>query len=118
MTFLLIKLLFFSSVEVPEVPYSVKVMDKSGRSVQLSWSAPYNGNSPIKQYRIEYKIAKGGWDQDMEKVLVPGQQTEASVFTLKPATTYNIRIVAENEIGTSDPSDTVTIITAEEGIQF
>lgn len=63
---------------------------------------------------IEYKPSKSSWDQGMERVLVPGDQTEAGVFTLKPATTYHIRIVAENEIGTSDPSDTVTIITAEE----
>lgn len=35
--------------EVPEVPYGLKVLDKSGRSVQLSWVAPYDGNSPIKQ---------------------------------------------------------------------
>ncbi|XP_047359023.1 Down syndrome cell adhesion molecule-like protein Dscam2 isoform X4 [Vespa velutina] len=101
--------------EVPEVPYGLKVLDKSGRSVQLSWAAPYDGNSPIKRYVIEYKISKGSWETDIDKVLVPGsQQNVAGVFNLRPATTYHLRIVAENEIGTSDPSDTVTIITAEE----
>ncbi|XP_051153580.1 cell adhesion molecule Dscam2 isoform X7 [Leptopilina boulardi] len=101
--------------EVPEVPYGLKVLDKSGRSVQLSWAAPYDGNSPIKRYVIEYKISKGSWDSDIDRVVVPGsQQNVAGVFNLKPATTYHLRIVAENEIGTSDPSDTVTIITAEE----
>ncbi|VEN53580.1 unnamed protein product [Callosobruchus maculatus] len=35
--------------EAPEVPYGLKVLDKSGRSVQLSWVAPYDGNSPIKK---------------------------------------------------------------------
>lgn len=90
-------------------------MDKSGRSVQLSWAAPYDGNSPIKRYVIEYKISKGSWETDIDRVLVPGsQQNVAGVFNLRPATTYHLRIVAENEIGTSDPSDTVTIITAEE----
>ncbi|KAG8223601.1 hypothetical protein J437_LFUL004125, partial [Ladona fulva] len=250
--------------EVPEVPYGLKVLDKSGRSVQLSWAAPYDGNSPIRRYLIEYKISKvpprwileptdkafaqgsdakveckadgfpkpqvtwkraagdtpgdykdlkpnnpnikvedgtltinniqktnegyylceavngigsglsavilvnvqddvvynqsaggnstmdkrrpdlrdelgyiappnrklppvpgsnyntcdrikrGSWDVDIDRVLVPGQQTVAGVFNLRPATTYHIRIVAENEIGSSEPSDTVTIITAEE----
>ncbi|XP_020284780.1 Down syndrome cell adhesion molecule-like protein Dscam2 isoform X9 [Pseudomyrmex gracilis] len=101
--------------EVPEVPYGLKVLDKSGRSVQLSWAAPYDGNSPIKRYTIEYKISKGSWETDMDKVLVPGsQQNVAGVYNLRPATTYHLRIVAENEIGMSDPSDTVTIITAEE----
>ncbi|XP_033230988.1 Down syndrome cell adhesion molecule-like protein Dscam2 isoform X4 [Belonocnema kinseyi] len=101
--------------EVPEVPYGLKVLDKSGRSVQLSWAAPYDGNSLIKRYVIEYKISKGSWESDIDRVVVPGsQQNVAGVFNLKPATTYHLRIVAENEIGTSDPSDTVTIITAEE----
>ncbi|XP_036142493.1 Down syndrome cell adhesion molecule-like protein Dscam2 isoform X1 [Monomorium pharaonis] len=101
--------------EVPEVPYGLKVLDKSGRSVQLSWAAPYDGNSPIKRYVIEYKMSKGSWETDIDRVLVPGsQQNVAGVFNLRPATTYHLRIVAENEIGISDPSDTVTIITAEE----
>ncbi|CAL7934268.1 unnamed protein product [Xylocopa violacea] len=101
--------------EVPEIPYGLKVLDKSGRSVQLSWAAPYDGNSPIKRYVIEYKISKGSWETDIDRVLVPGsQQNVAGVFNLRPATTYHLRIVAENEIGASDPSDTVTIITAEE----
>lgn len=94
----------------------MKVLDKSGRSVQLSWAAPYDGNSAIKQYKIEYKPSKESWEKDLDPVLVPGQQTEASVFNLRPATTYHLRIVAENEIGMSDPSETVTIITAEEGM--
>lgn len=102
-------------IEVPEIPYGLKVLDKSGRSVQLSWAAPYDGNSPIKRYVIEYKISKGSWETDIDRVLVPGsQQNVAGVYNLRPATTYHLRIVAENEIGISDPSDTVTIITAEE----
>ncbi|XP_057326095.1 cell adhesion molecule Dscam2 isoform X34 [Microplitis mediator] len=101
--------------EVPEVPYGLKVLDKSGRSVQLSWAAPYDGNSPIKRYLIEYKMSKGSWETDIDRVIVPAtQQNVAGVFNLRPATTYHLRIVAENEIGNSEPSDTVTIITAEE----
>ncbi|KAJ8982888.1 hypothetical protein NQ317_004318 [Molorchus minor] len=100
--------------EVPEVPYGLKVLDKSGKTVQLSWVAPYDGNSPIKKYVIVYKPSKGSWDKNSERVLIPGDQTEAGIFTLRPATTYHIRIIAENEIGISDPSETVTIITAEE----
>ncbi|XP_046638873.1 Down syndrome cell adhesion molecule-like protein Dscam2 isoform X13 [Daphnia pulicaria] len=100
--------------ETPEVPFGVKVLDKSGRSVQLSWSAPYDGNSPLTRYLIEYKISKGDWQADIDRVLVPGQQTVAGVYNLVPATTYHFRLVAENDVGSSDPSETVTIITAEE----
>ncbi|XP_049823713.1 Down syndrome cell adhesion molecule-like protein Dscam2 isoform X9 [Aethina tumida] len=100
--------------EVPEVPYGLKVLDKSGKTVQLSWVSPYDGNSPIKIFSIEYKQSKASWDSSTDSVLVPGDLTEAGINTLRPATTYHIRIIAENEIGKSDPSDTVTIITAEE----
>lgn len=36
-------------------------------------------------------------------------------MNLRPATTYNFRIVAENDLGTSEVSEMVTIISAEEG---
>ena len=36
------------------------------------------------------------------------------VLSLRPATSYHFRIVAQNEIGMSGPSDTVTIETSEE----
>ncbi|XP_069177268.1 cell adhesion molecule Dscam1 [Procambarus clarkii] len=100
--------------EHPEQPNSLKVLDKSGRSVELSWTPPYNGNSPITRYIVEYKLSRRNWDSDGERMMVPGDQNMAAVLDLRPATTYHLRIVARNEIGDSDPSDTVTIITAEE----
>lgn len=45
--------------EVPEIPFGLKVLDKSGRTVQLSWLAPYDGNSLITRYIVEYKLLKG-----------------------------------------------------------
>uniref|UniRef100_A0A336KS01 CSON014681 protein n=1 Tax=Culicoides sonorensis TaxID=179676 RepID=A0A336KS01_CULSO len=100
--------------EVPEMPYALKVLDKSGRTISLSWAKPYDGNSPIKRYLIEFKRMRGSWETDIDRVIVPGHTNEAQVQKLSPATTYNIRIVAENEIGVSDSSEVVTIITAEE----
>nr|XP_029721390.1 LOW QUALITY PROTEIN: Down syndrome cell adhesion molecule-like protein Dscam2 [Aedes albopictus] len=100
--------------EAPEMPYALKVLDKSGRTVQLSWAKPYDGNSPLKRYIIEFKRSRGTWENDVDRVIVPGHTNEAQVQKLSPATTYNIRIVAENEIGVSDSSEVVTIITAEE----
>ena len=48
-----------SFTEKPEVPFAIKVLNKSGRSVEFSWNAPYNGNSDIFQYIIQYKKARG-----------------------------------------------------------
>lgn len=57
----------------------------------------------------------GTWETDISKVEATGDKTEISVVNLHPATTYHFRIVAENVVGLSKPSDPVTIITSEEG---
>jgi len=49
---------------VPEIPFGLKVLDKSGRTVQLSWLAPYDGNSPITRYIVEYKLLKSNYIVD------------------------------------------------------
>ena len=77
--------------EKPETPYGLKVIDKKGRMVKLSWQAPYNGNSNLTRYVIEFKPSKGSWRKDIDHVLVPGDQTMAAVFSLKPATSYHFR---------------------------
>lgn len=64
---------------------------------------------------VNLRTSSGNWDTDGERMMVPGEQNMAAVLDLRPATTYHLRIVARNEIGDSEPSDTVTIITAEEG---
>ena len=45
--------------EKPETPYGLKVLDKTGKMVKLSWQAPYNGNSNLTRYLIEFKPTKG-----------------------------------------------------------
>ena len=57
---------------------------------------------------------KGTWQNDIERVLVGGEETIAGVYSLRPATTYHFRIVAVNAIGSSGPSDTITVETSEE----
>ena len=89
-------------------------MDKSGRSVELSWTPPYDGNNPITRYIVEYKQSKQSWEEHGERLVISGEGSIAAVLDLRPATTYHFRIIAKNEIGESEPSHTVTIITAEE----
>ena len=89
-------------------------MEKAGRNIKLSWQAPYNGNSNLTRYLIEFKPTKGTWQNDIDRVLVSGDESIAGVFSLSPATSYHFRIVAQNEIGSSGPSDTITVETSEE----
>lgn len=62
-----------------------------------------------------FKTIIGTWETDVQKVEATGDKTEMSVVSLHPATSYHFRIVAENGVGVSKPSDPVTIITSEEG---
>lgn len=52
------KILSILCSERPEQPSSLKVLDKSGRSVELSWTRPYDGNSPVTRYIVEYKLSR------------------------------------------------------------
>ena len=64
--------------EVPETPSELKVLEKSGRNVKLSWQTPYNGNSNLTRYLIEFKPTRGTWQNDIDRVLVSGERKLAS----------------------------------------
>ena len=46
--------------EQPEAPAMVDVARISSRSIALRWLAPFDGNSPITKYVIEYRKQPGG----------------------------------------------------------
>lgn len=46
---------------------------------------------------------------------MPGSVTSASVQNLQPATSYHLRIIAENRLGQSEPSQLIQVTTTEEG---
>lgn len=45
--------------EAPEAPLNVHVNNYSSRSVNLSWEQPYDGNSVITAFVIQYKNSSG-----------------------------------------------------------
>lgn len=45
--------------EIPEPPRNVRVMDQLSRSIGISWTQPYAGNSPITNYIVQYKPGAG-----------------------------------------------------------
>lgn len=55
------------------------------------------------------------WPAQPAKVVVPGAQTAATVQNLAPSQSYHFRILAENRLGTSDPSEVIQVTTQEEG---
>ncbi|XP_068083883.1 cell adhesion molecule Dscam1 [Anabrus simplex] len=100
--------------EVPEAPKNIRVNDQQSRSLQISWTQPYAGNSPITGYIIQYKLVSDVWQVQPSKISVPGTQTTATVQNLSPANSYHLRIMAENRLGMSEPSEVIQVTTQEE----
>lgn len=99
--------------EVPEQPKSLNINSKQSRSIQLTWSQPFAGNSPIEEYNIQYKPIIDTW-QTAERITVSGTQSVINIDNLHPATAYHIRIAAENKLGSSEYSEVVQVTTLEE----
>ncbi|XDA75616.1 hypothetical protein R6Z07F_005782 [Ovis aries] len=90
--------------DVPNPPFDLELTDQLDRSVQLSWTPGDDNNSPITKFIIEYEDAMhepGLWHHQAE---VPGTQTTAQL-KLSPYVNYSFRVMAENNLGRSLPSE-------------
>ncbi|KAI4469263.1 titin [Holotrichia oblita] len=100
--------------EIPEAPRNVRVIEQLSRSIGLSWTLGFAGNSPINSYIVQYKLGTDAWPIQPLKVIVPGSQTSTTIPNLRPSQVYHIRILAENRLGLSEPSQVVQVSTLEE----
>ncbi|XP_069832157.1 neuronal cell adhesion molecule isoform X14 [Dendropsophus ebraccatus] len=88
----------------PDPPSDLELTDRLDRSVQLSWVPGDDNNSPITEFIIEYEDAMhepGVWHIHSK---VSGTQATATL-PLSPYVDYSFRVIAVNEIGRSDHSD-------------
>ncbi|KAG8577649.1 hypothetical protein GDO81_010244 [Engystomops pustulosus] len=91
-------------VDRPDPPFDLELTDRLDRSVQLSWVPGDDNNSPITEFIIEYEDAihqPGVWHVHSK---VSGTQATATL-TLSPFVNYSFRVIAVNEIGYSDHSE-------------
>ncbi|KAF6086468.1 neuronal cell adhesion molecule [Phyllostomus discolor] len=91
-------------VDVPNPPFDLELTDQLDKSVQLSWTPGDDNNSPITKFIIEYEDAMheaGLWHHQTE---VPGTQTTTQL-KLSPYVIYSFRVMAENSLGRSLPSE-------------
>ncbi|XP_043274690.1 Down syndrome cell adhesion molecule-like protein Dscam2 isoform X2 [Venturia canescens] len=136
-------LVYLAVQERPDPPTALEVIEIGSRSIRLSWRRSFDGNSPIRNYVIQYRaMIHGGVDEwDPSKThnvtFTPGSsglaasanptsngvprydsngddQEIALVSGLHPAVTYTFRIFAINSIDASEPTDPVVAKTQEE----
>ncbi|XP_036802760.1 neural cell adhesion molecule L1 isoform X4 [Oncorhynchus mykiss] len=90
-------------VDRPDPPTQLQVSDPKDRGVTLSWTAGDDHNSPVIEFRVEFKdhvSNEWGWEE-LKRV----SGTEKSVnLALQPYVSYRFRVISVNDIGKSDPS--------------
>ncbi|KAK6620098.1 hypothetical protein RUM44_006498 [Polyplax serrata] len=100
--------------EPPDFPRNIHVIDKGSRFVKLGWVLSQDGNSPILQCVVEYKLESELWQDQSTEVTVPVGQATVLIGSLRPALTYQFRFFAENELGKSQPSEVLEVMTESE----
>ncbi|GAB6020996.1 Down syndrome cell adhesion molecule-like protein 1 [Chamberlinius hualienensis] len=101
-------------LEPPAAPTNLVTESIGSRTVEISWTASYDGNDPIKKYIIQYKEATASWDESVMMETVNGVPTNSIISHLKPFTSYIFRVFAENIRGRSSPSQILRISTEED----
>lgn len=99
--------LYLSLTALPDSPSNIKTnTSQDGSEVTVYFDAPFDGNSPISSYIIEYSSpeAEVPW-QDLQTI-APGNTTQViTTVTIPPFWSYYVRAKAENEFGMSEPSE-------------
>lgn len=107
-------------VEVPSRPLNVRVKDAWSRSASIVWSVPFAGNSPITSYIIQYwrkntnEAGQTVQNHRRQEFTVSGTVNAALITNLMPALTYEVSVIAENQVGRSEASENVAINTGED----
>ena len=111
----------YSTVE-PHPPLNVTVVSKSSRVVNISWIDGFDGNSAIKNYRVDIESSEDNAEHagaacqgSLSDSSCVVSSTSASFGNLSPWTTYSFKVFATNEVGTSNGSSVVNATTDEEG---
>ncbi|XP_053717703.1 neuronal cell adhesion molecule a isoform X1 [Synchiropus splendidus] len=89
--------------EKPDPPTGLELGDQTDRGVRLTWTPGDEHNSPTQKFLIQYEDLlhePGKWVNLTE---VAGSSTSAQL-SLSPFVYYSFRVLAQNNMGLSDPS--------------
>ncbi|XP_047144342.1 protein sidekick-1 isoform X1 [Hydra vulgaris] len=105
------KVLITSERFAPDSPVILPIPHTNVRaeSIVVSWLPRFDGNSPIRGYNLQYIKDYGVWKTFQfgipPTINLPASMQEAEVTKLFPASTYQFRVKAINDIGDSPWSD-------------
>ncbi|XP_022247273.1 Down syndrome cell adhesion molecule homolog isoform X1 [Limulus polyphemus] len=99
--------------EIPDMPHRIRVQEITSRVADLSWPPPYDGNSEIIEYVVQWREEHDHWNENNQRT-VKGTETSTRIGNLKPQTNYRFRIRAKNSIGAGNFSTEIQQKTAAE----
>lgn len=98
-------------LEAPDAVQEINVIRLESRSASITWSPPYNGNSPITGYLVEWALVSANGQTSKSTPIkwsqVTVQQPMATIGPLLPLNSYEVRVRAQNQFGQS-PLATLT----------
>ena len=102
-----------SLTDVPDAPSIPMLLDKTSRTVRISWFPPMPNNSPISRYFVQYNTS-------ITSMRRPTTDHHPSSFIdgLQPWTVIMIEVAAENEVGVGPFGPFLIVTTDEEGMGF
>ncbi|CAL1264643.1 unnamed protein product [Larinioides sclopetarius] len=99
---------------IPDPPSNLIVLNVTSRSLTLHWKIVNNGNSHIIGSIVQYQTHSGTkWNGHTSQLIISNADSVATLRGLTPITMYYIRIIAENSVGKSKPSDVLEAMTKE-----
>jgi hypothetical protein len=100
---------------VPDLPLSVTLVEQGPSAITISWTAPYDGGTPISNYKIWWDNASGSLPATfVEKEGSTGLVVQFTIQTnIVTDSVYQFAVKAVNIIGDSSLSDPITIRAAE-----
>ncbi|XP_015175534.1 PREDICTED: protein sidekick isoform X1 [Polistes dominula] len=109
-----------SVIEIPFAPINVmadRVERISPRTINVTWVPGFDGNSPIKKFKVERReVPELGPIPDpllnwiVERDNVSAQNRWILLNNLKAAAAYQFRVSAENSVGEGPPSDPSNVV--------
>ena len=89
-------------IDVPSAPTNLRASKVVADSVTLDWTKPRSdGGSPLTGYVIERRDTTSNYWTRVGSV--DQRKTSYVLTNLRPGTEYQLQVLAENDIGVSDP---------------
>ncbi|PSN52800.1 Down syndrome cell adhesion molecule-like protein Dscam2 [Blattella germanica] len=90
----------------PSAP-TLYITSTTSSSILLHWKPGDNGGAPLSGYMLNYRRTHG----DLEELTLPRRATSYELKGLYCGSTYHLYLAAQNKIGSSPPSPTLSVKT-------